>query len=238
MADKLKAGVLRLERKTIDGRGVTLNEEQIKKFKGSAICIGGAAHGCYLREPHRFVTPKGYSEWIIPQSRSEKVQRLKYPLDKDTSKRAYRCRKCHGFMGCSSCAGAIENLVCSNCRDWANDIAEKVHGKMVSSDLASLGFKLVDMVQKGKLDMPGFDKLWSDALKAPPAHVSENPIIDKMIGALAQKMDAREQTLPLAPGKISSEKIKAEEQRHWLLKQQADQLKTPPAQATLPGKNH
>lgn len=34
-------------------------------------------------------------------------------------------------MGCMTCAGDIASLVCSECRDWANDISERVHGKMV-----------------------------------------------------------------------------------------------------------
>ncbi len=145
-----------VECKTIDGKTVALSEIEAQKLAGCAICTGGSAHGCYTKTPHKFVTPQKYDDY------SRNLRGIS--VSKDESTAAYRCRKCGTFMGCRTCAGNIEDLVCTVCHDWANQIAETVHGKMVSPELASHGMKLLDMMQNGKIDEEGFKKLWQDAI--------------------------------------------------------------------------
>lgn len=80
------------------------------------------------------------------------------------AKAAYTCRKCGLHMGCAVCIEDLSELVCRNCRDWANDISERVHGKMIkSAELKQVGMKLVLMIAEGKIGEQDFDKLWNDA---------------------------------------------------------------------------
>lgn len=61
------------------------------------------------------------------------------------------------------CIEDIASLVCPQCRDWANDISERVHGKMVKDHEMRLeAMKLVVMVHKGQIDMNEYNKLWDD----------------------------------------------------------------------------
>ena len=67
-------------------------------------------------------------------------------------------------MGCAVCLEDVACLVCRNCRDWANDISERVHGKMIKNDeLKSQGIKLVLMLYEGKINQEEYDKLWGEA---------------------------------------------------------------------------
>lgn len=62
------------------------------------------------------------------------------------------------------CIEDVATLVCKKCHDWANNISETVHGPMVQNrDLKQGGMKLVQMINDGKLDHDGFDKLWNEA---------------------------------------------------------------------------
>jgi len=69
------------------------------------------------------------------------------------------------WQGCGNCLEDIASLVCNNCRDWANDISEQVHGKMVKDyEMRLEAMKLVIMVQRGQINMDEYYKLW-DQLK-------------------------------------------------------------------------
>ncbi len=202
----------RIERKTIDGKDIQLGRVEAAMLAGSAICTGGLAAGSYLKEPHRFVVPKTYDDL------ASKLRGIR--VTKEESKGSYRCRRCKAFMGCRTCAGAIEDLVCSVCRDWANTIAEQVHGKMIPPELASHGLKLINMMVLGKLDYNGFLKLWTDALKSPKtATTGEGSSIDATIQALAEN----KQMAPL-PVEENEEGLEAARLRRQQLREQANKL--------------
>ena len=66
-------------------------------------------------------------------------------------------------MGCAHCIEDVAGLVCSKCHDWANDLSERVHGKMVRGELASEGLRLVLMIYKGSITVEQYKKLWAEA---------------------------------------------------------------------------
>lgn len=81
----------------------------------------------------------------------------------EESKAAYTCRRCGEYQGCAVCIDDVASLVCRNCRDWANDLSERVHGKMVNQELAQHGMQLIMMLAKRKLTKEDFIKLWDEA---------------------------------------------------------------------------
>lgn len=92
---------------------------------------------------------------------SRGLRRVK--LTREESKAAYTCRRCGEWMGCAVCLEDVAGLVCKQCHDWANDLSERVHGRMVSRDLAREGFRMVGMLYDGKINADEFEKLWNEA---------------------------------------------------------------------------
>lgn len=147
-------------RRTVDGKEVLIiGEQEIKFLSGRAVCAGGRAFGFKQTSgTHRFRTPKTYDDW----SRGL----IGIHIEKDEAARAYRCRKCQTFMGCWTCAGDIATLICNQCEDWANDISERVHGRMVKDpELARECWKIVDMRRSGQIGdddiVPMFKNIFS-----------------------------------------------------------------------------
>lgn len=143
------------ERETIDGRKVIIIGRDIRRLDGKVLCNGGIADGCQKLGPHKFTAPTTYDDF--PSG----LKGIK--IGKQLARDSYFCRKCGSFMGCHGCAGDIATLVCNKCEDWANDLSEQVHGRMVKRDLASAGMKLVMMVSNGQIDLADFNKLWDEA---------------------------------------------------------------------------
>lgn len=145
---------------TIDGRkALVVGQKEIKWLSGFKVCAGGIGDGCQKLPPHRFRLALVYDD---PTRGLKNIK-----LEKDDAREAYFCRRCKRFMGCMSCVGDIASLVCNNCKDWANDISETVHGRMVTDpDLMAHGFKMLDMVSKGALSIQGFESLWKQSCEA------------------------------------------------------------------------
>jgi len=146
-----------LERQTIDGRPVVIvGKGLIRWLKGKAVCAGGIGHHCKKLPPHRFSAPASYDD---PTRSLRGVH-----LEKREARDGYFCRRCQKFMGCLQCAGDIASLVCNNCNDWANDISEKVHGKMVTdAELKKVGIRLVTMLGSGQINQEQYTELWNEA---------------------------------------------------------------------------
>lgn len=145
---------------TIDGRKVlVVGVAEIKWLSGFKVCAGGIGNGCKQLPPHRFRMPLSYDD---------PTRGLKHiKIEKHEAREAYFCRRCKHFMGCLSCVADIACLICNNCKDWANDISEAVHGRLVvDKDLMDHGFKLLNMVVKGGLKSGDFEKLWRESCQA------------------------------------------------------------------------
>lgn len=41
------------------------------------------------------------------------------------------CQRCHAYMGCIRCTQIPQEVFCLNCRDWALEVGEKEHGKVL-----------------------------------------------------------------------------------------------------------
>lgn len=71
-------------------------------------------------------------------------------------------------MGCAHCLDDVASLVCLDCHDWANDISERVHGKMVKDkQLIDEAFRLTQMLVKKKINLDDFKRLWAEAKLLP-----------------------------------------------------------------------
>ena len=65
-------------------------------------------------------------------------------------------------MGCSLCADKPRDMVCNNCKDWATDLAERTHGRMVKdTDTRINAMKIVMMRYEGSINDDEAGKLFS-----------------------------------------------------------------------------
>lgn len=139
---------------TIDGRNIVVVGQAIEQLAGKRICAGGIGHGCNRRDPHAFAARLTYDDY----SRGLK----NILLTAAQADAAYFCRHCQKFQGCHQCVGDPASLVCNGCKDWANDISEAVHGRMVPRERARDAFKLVGMLAAGKITASDGMKLFSE----------------------------------------------------------------------------
>lgn len=132
-----------------------------EKLSGPGVCQAGAGYGrkTIINEQGHDAHMKRFQASYDDPSRG--LRRVR--LTREESQAAYTCRRCGEWMGCAVCIDDVASLVCKNCHDWANDLSERVHGRMVGKELAREGFKIVEMVLHGKIDSEGFEKLWSEA---------------------------------------------------------------------------
>jgi hypothetical protein len=66
----------------------------------------------------------------------------------------YYCRFCEEYMGCKLCAQNPSELVCLRCHDWALDVGEKKHGRMVKDrEKGAEALKLVSMIYDGRISL-------------------------------------------------------------------------------------
>jgi hypothetical protein len=119
------------------------------------MCISGIAVGRWQYEPHPIRMQKYYDD------NASGLRHIK--LTARDSLAAYTCRRCGEWQGCAHCIDDIASMVCSQCRDWANDLSEQVHGRMVSRELAREGLKIVEQFCKGRINRDDMTKLWADA---------------------------------------------------------------------------
>ncbi len=183
-----------VEKKTVDGQTVTVvGRREIRRLSGKAICAGGTGHGCRRSPPHRFVAAGAHDDY------SRGLRGVK--LDKQQSRDSYFCRQCQKFMGCYFCVGDVASLVCNNCQDWASDISEFAHGRMVKdSQLKDHGMKLVLMVGEGQLSLEDFNKLWNEArignYALPERKIRERKSATETMTKLAEQMKILQGKVP------------------------------------------
>jgi hypothetical protein len=128
-----------------------------KNLKASAtLCSEGVGWGRKHGDAHPRMIALSYDD------PTRGLRRVK--ITREDSIKSYNCRKCGTYQGCAFCLADIASIVCKDCGDWANDLSERVHGRMVKDkELARTGFKLVAMVSAGQIDFEGFTKLWNEA---------------------------------------------------------------------------
>lgn len=65
------------------------------------------------------------------------------------------------------CAGDIASMVCSACHDWANDISEQVHGRMVKDrEKKEYAMRIVKMRFDGKVNDEEAQKMFDNLFNA------------------------------------------------------------------------
>lgn len=147
-------------RKTIDGREIQIiGQLEIKRLAGKAVCVGGKAIECHKGGVHKFTMAHRYDD----PSRGL----IGIGIDREISRGSYWCKKCGAFMGCSSCIEDIATMTCSMCRDWANDLSLRVHGKMIvnGSQLSAESWNLIQMRERRQLDDEQAGRLFSELFK-------------------------------------------------------------------------
>lgn len=80
---------------------------------------------------------------------SRKLKGIKLTYDQALAN--YSCRKCKAWMGCNRCIDDVASLICRNCQDWANNISESVHGRLVRGEESEEAWKIVKMRETGKI---------------------------------------------------------------------------------------
>ena len=141
---------------TVDGRGVVVVGKLIEQLSGKRVCAGGIGHGCNRRDPHVYSVRRTYDDY----SRNL----IGVRLTDEQMERIYYCRRCGQFQGCHFCVGDAASLACINCRDWANDISEVVHGHILPTGKAPDAFKLVMMVAAGRVTPDDGEKLFRELI--------------------------------------------------------------------------
>ena len=99
----------------------------------SLLCRGGASFNCrhVVEEPGRDSRELGPHE---PQREIAPRSAHGRPV---LAMGGYHCRRCRQYLGCYWCAQRLSELICLRCHDWATDEAEKVHGAVISRELAA-----------------------------------------------------------------------------------------------------
>jgi len=143
--------------RTVDGRDVVAAGDVLKELAGRRVCAGGVGFGCHRHDPHPYAARTRYNDY----SRNLKGIKLN-AVEVDL---VYFCRRCEKFQGCHLCVGDPASLVCTNCHDWANDISEKVHGRIVPRENASDVFHVVKVLARGKFSDDDAKKLFDDLFK-------------------------------------------------------------------------
>jgi len=136
---------------------LNLNRKRTKENsqKSVKMCTEGRGWGRRSIDSHPIKYQGHYDDW----NRGLRGVSLSY----EESKAAYTCRKCGALQGCASCIDDVASLVCRDCHDWANNLSQQVHGRMVGPELAEEGMKLILMVSKGQITVEDFNKLWDEA---------------------------------------------------------------------------
>jgi len=142
---------------TVDNRNVMLVGQQIEQLAGRRVCAGGIGAGCNRRDPHPYAVRREYDDY------SRHLRGIN--LTAEQAESFYYCRRCQLYQGCHLCVGDVASLVCTNCRDWANDISEQVHGRMVPRERGKDAFKIVILMAMGRISEHDGNKLFAELMK-------------------------------------------------------------------------
>ena len=137
----------------VQGQYARVNQQA----SGAKICSSGFGWFRNNIEPQ----PAKYQSYYDDPTRNQRGIKLTY----EQAKAAYTCRHCGQWMGCRVCLESdLASLICKTCHDWANDLSQRVHGRMIhDAELKQQGLKLILMLYGGQVDREDYDKLWREA---------------------------------------------------------------------------
>jgi len=139
---------------TVDNRNVMLAGQQIEQLAGRRVCAGGIGFGCNRRDPHPYAVRREYDDY------SRRLRGIK--LTAEEAESFYYCRRCQRYQGCHLCVGDVASLVCTACHDWANEISEHCHGRMVPRERGTDAFRIVMLMAIGRISERDGSKLFAE----------------------------------------------------------------------------
>lgn len=144
-----------VKRVTVDGNEIEVTVEVSKKLGKKKPCNGGLAFGCRKFGPHRARYQKFYDD----ADRKLRNVRLTY----EESMASYICTYCKQWLGCMTCAGDIGDLLCRECKTYANKISFRRHGRIIrDKETLNEAWKIVDMRYRGRVNQEEAEALFSE----------------------------------------------------------------------------